>query len=222
MKMVAAITCDPGETNIRTSTTCGGCRPYLENKCGLQGRVVSSLECKRDAKNSTKSICSGCCQVPLPCPLQTPPVSSSKCPAMETDKIFKHVGKTVSDCGLCQSGCKTRCDAIGARVTTQACVGLVVVATRVPVGIQCTCCCQKRLPFPPPPPPALSPPPPPPPPNNICKVGNTYSESEHVNTKNCGFCESDCQRRCSGTSLAKQTCTVESSPSQVSCQCCCN
>ncbi|MCL7049620.1 hypothetical protein MKW94_018462 [Papaver nudicaule] len=220
MQTVAAISCDPGETNITTPSTIDSCRKDLQTECQLQGRVVSKLELNSwPPNNNIKGrICEGCCQVPLPCP-QKPPVKWSQCPVTDTDKSFKLPGSR-KDCHLCQDGCKTRCDRLGVRVGDQIC-GYLLNSDSVFLGLTCICCCRERTPFSPPPPPSMPPPSPPPTEDNICRLEDIYIAFRLSDSRGCRLCPTDCEKKCSGvgSSVVLQQCTEGSSSRQ--CKCCC-
>ncbi|KAI3866392.1 hypothetical protein MKX03_012575 [Papaver bracteatum] len=129
MQSGTAISCKLGETIVNTATKvpdCDVCRKDLHTKCGLQGRVVTK-----------EKLCEGCCQVPLPCPVQPPVKWWGTCAATDINKTFKIERYTGNNCHPCQDGCKTRCDAIGARVGDQICGYLTNGKTNV--GYHCTC-----------------------------------------------------------------------------------
>ncbi|RZC53355.1 hypothetical protein C5167_012219 [Papaver somniferum] len=221
MQTVAAIFCEPGETNITTPSNIDNCRKDLQAECQLQGRVVSKLELNSwPPNNNIKGrICEGCCQVPLPCPPQ-PPVKWTKCAATDTDKSFRRPGSK-KDCHICQDSCESKCDAIGARVGDQIC-GYLLSSDTVFLGLVCTCCCRARTSFPPPPPPTLPPvPPPSPPPPNICRLEDIYISFLIYGSRGCSFCPTDCEEKCSGigSSMVVQQC-IEGSSSR-RCKCCC-
>ncbi|KAI3881369.1 hypothetical protein MKX03_000054 [Papaver bracteatum] len=223
MESGTAITCDLGETIVTgKESNRADCRSDAQTKCGLQGRVVSHLECNYWDPNHTGDILfEGCCQVPLPCPSQ-PPVDWKKCPATDTDKTFS-IQTSNRDCRRCQDGCKTKCDAIGARVGDQICGYLTNGQTKT--GLYCVCCCRKKASLPPPLPPSLSPPPPPPPsptPEKMCRFQEIYVAFELSYPYNCNSCRSDCAAKCSGLGsfLVTEQCIAESSSSL--CKCCCS
>ncbi|KAI3916417.1 hypothetical protein MKW92_029023 [Papaver armeniacum] len=223
MQSGTAISCDLGEISITAgmSNKCDDCRKDLQTKCGLQGKVVSHVECNApDPKKPRERVCEGCCQVPLPCPVQ-PPAKWTQCPVTDTDKTFKIEHYSGNDCQRCKDGCKTRCDSIGAGVGDQICGYLDNGKTYV--GLYCTCCCRKKAPLPPPTPSPPPPPPSPPPPapENICKPEDMYLAFRLSNPQSCNSCSSDCKAKCSqmGSFMTTQQCSTESSPRL--CKCCC-
>ncbi|KAI3901169.1 hypothetical protein MKW92_051503 [Papaver armeniacum] len=202
MQTGTAISCELGETFITARSNCKDCRKDLQTQCGLQGKVVSHLECNApDPKNTKQKVCEGCCQVPLPCPVQ-PPAKWSQCPVTDTDKTFKIEHYSGNDCRRCQDGCKTRCDAIGARVGDQICGYLDNGKTYV--GLYCTCCCRKNAPRPPPPPPTPSLPPPTPslpPPSSALSCD--YRQAQAIARHDCkGQDTSFCVEKCKSLSTA--------------------
>ncbi|KAI3870623.1 hypothetical protein MKW92_023578 [Papaver armeniacum] len=205
--VLAAISCDPGETNITISSDIDHCRRDLQIACQVQGREVSKLELNAFPPNNRirDRVCSGCCRVPLPCPPK-PPVNWQKCPATDTNKSFRLPGSK-NDCHRCQDGCKTRCDEIGATVGDQIC-GNLINTNAVFIGLICTCCCRAKTP-------ALTPPPT----VNICKPQEIFVAFQLSGSRVCD-CSTECQIKCSGMgSVAHQQCTEGSSSKE--CKCCC-
>ncbi|KAI3925651.1 hypothetical protein MKW98_001505 [Papaver atlanticum] len=161
-------------------------RKDLQIACQLQGRVVSKVELNAFPPNNRirDRICSGCCQVPLPC-LPKPPVN------WQTYYLAARM------CHRCQDGCKTRCDEIGASVGDQI--------YAVFIGLICTCCCRAKTA-------ALTPPPPPPASVNICRPKEIYVAFQLSGSRVCSDCTGECGRKCSGMGpVALQQCTEESS-----------
>ncbi|KAI3986929.1 hypothetical protein MKX01_014630 [Papaver californicum] len=220
----AAVSCDVGETNVNAARAYNAwdCRKKLQTNCGLQGRVVSHLEMNAwDPNNTAEKTCEGCCQVPLPCPVQ--PIQSWRCNV--------HPPIRINHCHRCQDGCKTRCDKIGARVGEQIC-GYRMNGKAI-VGLKCTCCCRKRTPFPPPPPrptpapprPTPRPPSPSTPGQDICRaIEDIYVAFRIFYPSSCSSCSSDCTKKCfeMGTFMVTQQCIADSfSPGTGMCKCCC-
>ncbi|RZC86518.1 hypothetical protein C5167_030595 [Papaver somniferum] len=213
MQTVAAISCDAGETNITIPSDITHCRRDIQIACQLQGRVVSKVELNAfPPKNLIRDrICSGCCQLPLPCPTK-PPVNWQTCPDTDINKSFELVASK-NDCHRCQDGCKTRCDNIGARVVDQICGYRQTPAAFL--GLICTCCCRAKTP-------AITPLPPPPTPAsvNICRPAEIYVAFLLSGSRVCSDCSAECEQKCSGMGpVALQQCTEGSSSRE--CKCCC-
>ncbi|KAI3881371.1 hypothetical protein MKX03_000056 [Papaver bracteatum] len=241
MQAGAAISCDLDETVVNTTINCKFCRKDLQTQCGLQGKVVSHLECNApDPKHIDKKVCEGCCQVPLPCPVK-PPAEWTQCPVTDTNKTFKIENYSGNDCRRCQDGCKTRCDAIGARVGDEIC-GYNYYDSRVGrtyTGLYCTCCCRKNAPRPPPPPPTPSlpppsppPPPPPPPPTpslpppSPAVLSCDYLQAQAIARHECkgqdtSFCEEKCKSLSTALVVGGSGCEINpADPTNSYCICC--
>ncbi|KAI3864785.1 hypothetical protein MKX03_034997 [Papaver bracteatum] len=167
---VAAISCGVGEAYVVTNTTtaftgqCKLCPTEIERKCKLQGRPVSTIECNWwDRTGSPRvSVCEGCCGLP-PLPTPSPPITG-ECQAGDIDESFPKPARHPWDCGVCQDGCKRKCEFWGGlTVAREMCYFMRYDGEEIYV---CNCCCRRNPtspPPPPPPPPSPSPPPPPPP-----------------------------------------------------------
>ncbi|KAI3879369.1 hypothetical protein MKW98_014539 [Papaver atlanticum] len=135
---------------------CVTCQDKCIAQCKSQGRVVSQLEC--NFWGSAPAVCKCCCGLPSSTPT-TDPTSWVQCPAEEKSQFFA-LYKVNLDCNLCINGCKTRCDAIGAKVTREVCFQSHQQSSRTLVAndLLCPCCCKPNPPPSPPPPPPPSPP----------------------------------------------------------------
>ncbi|KAI3930850.1 hypothetical protein MKW98_025798 [Papaver atlanticum] len=166
----AAISCASGDTTAESTSVsehtiyCITCQDKCIAQCKSQGRVVSQLEC--NFWGSAPAVCKCCCGLPSSTPT-TDPTSWVQCPAEEKSQFFA-LYKVNLDCNLCINGCKTRCDAIGAKVTREVCFQSHQQSSRTLVAndLLCPCCCKPNPPLPPPSPPPPPPSPPPPPPSS--------------------------------------------------------
>ncbi|KAI3949668.1 hypothetical protein MKW92_048741 [Papaver armeniacum] len=165
---VAAISCGLGETYVVTNTTtsftghCKLCPTEIERKCKLQGRPVSTIECNWwDRTGAPRvSVCEGCCGLP-PLPTPSPPITR-QCQAGDIDESFPKPARQPWNCGVCQDGCKRKCEFWGGlTVAREMCYFMRYDGEEIYV---CNCCCRRNPISPPPPPPSPPPPSPSPPP----------------------------------------------------------
>ncbi|KAI3951071.1 hypothetical protein MKW92_009868 [Papaver armeniacum] len=242
----AAFSCDPstevyvGGNRTHTDTdggiSCYSCPGNIQNLCNSKGRTVSKIECNwwdiGGARRTT--VCVGCCGELHPPPI---PVITGECQAGEANQSFQVRASFPWNCGICQNGCKDKCDFRKQLVSRELC-GFVSGPS-----YDCKCCCRPPPPppSPPPPPPSPppprpSPPPPPPPPpptptppaptpcppsENTCDAEDLYLAFQLPRNSDCYLCAIDCKAKCStlGTSVATECCIRKSSA--VFCKCCC-
>ncbi|KAI3945587.1 hypothetical protein MKW92_013512 [Papaver armeniacum] len=149
---VKALTCGVDETyvlnmHVSSDQFCRTCPVEVEELCRQQGRLVSTIE--RNWWNSPpqlrESVCEGCCGKPSPAPPR--PISSTECQAGDIDTSFPLYINFPWNYGLCQDGCKNKCERESKCLPTGQTTVSIEMCTYMAYWGQsifvCNCCCRK-------------------------------------------------------------------------------
>ncbi|KAI3832837.1 hypothetical protein MKX03_026598 [Papaver bracteatum] len=151
---VKALTCGVDETYVLNSVVhvssdqfCRTCPVEVEELCRQQGRHVSTIECNwwDSPPQLRESVCEGCCGKPSPAPPR--PISSTESQAGDIDTSFPLYVNFHWNCGLCQDGCKNKCERKSkclptgqTMVSREMCTYMAYWGQSIFV---CNCCCRK-------------------------------------------------------------------------------